>query len=334
MSIRLVVIGGLREDYFITHDGRVRLGELGGNAVYAAVGAAVWDAQVALVSRVGSNYPMHWLAEIEQAGFETTGVRVLPDPHDTRTFYAYLTPEERVDTNPRTHFLRIGHPLPEALHEYRSSTVGQDQRTHFAPLAVRPDELEFAGGSPLGAHLSPGDFLSHSLLPAQLRELGVRTVTLDPSLRYMEPGFRRELRILVNGLDAFLPSEAEALSFFQPHPPNTWAMAEALSSYGCSVVVIKRGAAGQHIWDRAGGRRWHVPAYPVRVVDVTGAGDAYCGGFLAGLSQTGDPLEAGLWGSVSASLAIEGTGALYALGAAPGLASARLESLRASVRAL
>lgn len=334
MSIRLVVIGGLREDYFITHDGQVRIGELGGNAVYAAVGAAVWKAQVSLVSRVGSNYPASWLSEIERAGFDTSSVQVLPDPHDTRTFYAYLTPEERVDTNPKAHFLRIGQPLPEALRDYQTSTAGQDQRARFSPLAVRPNDLEFSSAPPPGAHLAPGDFLSHSLIPARLRELGVQTVTLDPSLRYMEPGFRRELRILVNGLDAFLPSEAEALSLFQPHPPNTWEMAEILASYGCSVVVIKRGAAGQHIWDRSGGRRWHVPAYPVRVVDVTGAGDAYCGGFLAGLSQTGDPLEAGLWGSVSASLAIEGTGALYALGAAPGLAEARLDSLRSSARAL
>jgi ribokinase len=64
---------------------------------------------------------------------------------------------------------------------------------------------------------------------------------------------------------------------------------------------------------------------------VTGAGDAYCGGFLVGLHQTGDPLEAALMGSVSASLVIEGTGALYALEALPDLAQARLHAMRQSV---
>lgn len=334
MSDRLIVIGGLREDYSITHDDQVRLGVLGGNAVYAAVGAAVWRAETAIISRVGSNYPQEWLQLISQAGLGIDGVRVLPEPQDTRTFYAYLSPEERVDTNPTAHFLRLGLPLPKALQDYANSTAGQEQRERFAPLAVRPADIELEQPAPDAAHLAPGDLLTHSLAPARLRELGVKLVTVDPSLRYMEPGFRRDIRVLVNGLDAFLPSEAEARSFFQPHPPDDWEMAEALSEFGCQVVVIKRGAAGQRIWDRAAQRRWQVPAYPVRVVDVTGAGDAYCGGFLAGLQRTGDPLEAGLWGSVSASLAIEGTDALHALGAAPGLAQARLDALRPSARSL
>lgn len=332
MSDRLIVIGGLREDYSITHDDRVRLGVLGGNAVYAAVGAAVWQAETAIISRVGSNFPLAWLERLAQAGLGIDGVQTLPEPQDTRTFYAYLSPEERVDTNPKTHFLRLGLPLPKELLDYETSTAGQEQRSRFAPLAVRPTDIEFEAGVRSAAHLAPGDYLTHSLAPARLRELGVKTVTVDPSVRYMEPGFRRELRVLVNGLDAFLPSEAEARSFFQPHPPDAWEMAEALSEFGCPIVVIKRGAAGQHVWDRAARRRWHVPAYPVRMVDVTGAGDAYCGGFLAGLQRTGDPLEAGLWGSVSASLALEGSDALHALGAAPGLAEARLEALRPSAR--
>jgi ribokinase len=75
-----------------------------------------------------------------------------------------------------------------------------------------------------------------------------------------------------------------------------------------------------------------VPAYPAKVRDVTGAGDAYCGGFLAGLVQTHAPLEAALRGTVSASLVIEGVGAMYALDSTPGLAEARLQSLRDLVR--
>jgi ribokinase len=68
------------------------------------------------------------------------------------------------------------------------------------------------------------------------------------------------------------------------------------------------------------------------VRDVTGAGDAYCGGFMVGLSETGDPVEAALRGAISASITVEGIGATYALGTTPGLAEARLRSLRDSVR--
>jgi ribokinase len=68
------------------------------------------------------------------------------------------------------------------------------------------------------------------------------------------------------------------------------------------------------------------------VVDVNGAGDSFCGGFLAGYQNSYDPLRAVLYGSVSASLTIEGSGALHALEALPGLAQARLESLEGLVR--
>jgi sugar/nucleoside kinase (ribokinase family) len=67
-------------------------------------------------------------------------------------------------------------------------------------------------------------------------------------------------------------------------------------------------------------------------VDPTGAGDAFCGGFLAGYRRTYDPLEAVLFGNISASLVVEGTGPFYALDALPGLAQARLDALRQSVR--
>jgi hypothetical protein len=83
-------------------------------------------------------------------------------------------------------------------------------------------------------------------------------------------------------------------AFFRPQRLRVWEMAEAFLGMGCAMVVIKCGANGQAVLDGTSGKRWDVPAYPVQPSDVTGAGDAYCGGFLAGLVQTGDPLEAAL----------------------------------------
>ena len=332
MSVRYLIIGGLREDYCITHDGQARSGVLGGNAVYAATGAALWSDSVGLLGRVGSNYPSDWLDEIASSGLDTSGVMVLPSPQDTRTFYAYRSLEERVDTNPNLHYQRAGLPIPKALTDYVSSTEGQRSKDSFGPLAFRPKDLPDTVGEAVAAHLAPGDYLTHSIVPARLRELDVSMVVVDPSARYMEPEFRKELPDLLNGLAAFLPSESEATSYFQPRPPDLWEMAEGLSELGCPIVGIKRGGAGIFLWDQLNRRRFHIPAYPSQVVDVTGAGDAFCGGFLVGLSETGDVLEAGLRGSVSASLAIEGTGALYAIDAAPGLPQARLEALRPMAR--
>jgi sugar/nucleoside kinase (ribokinase family) len=332
MSVRYLIIGGLREDYCITHDSQARSGVLGGNAVYAAAGAAVWSKSVGLIGRVGSNFPSGWLEEIARAGLDVSGVTVLPDPQDTRTFYAYLSLEDRVDTSPNLHYQRAGLALPKALVDYVSSTEGQRSKDRFGPLAIRPKDLPDLARTAVAAHLAPGDYLTHSIVPARLRELGVGSVTVDPSVRYMEPDFRKELPGLLKGLTAFLPSESEVRSYFQPRPPDLWEMAASLSELGCPIVGIKRGGAGLYLWDQESRRRWHIPAYPARVVDVTGAGDAFCGGFLVGLSETEDVFEAGLRGSVSASIAIEGAGALYAMGTAPGLAQARLDALRPMAR--
>jgi sugar/nucleoside kinase (ribokinase family) len=148
----------------------------------------------------------------------------------------------------------------------------------------------------------------------------------------MHPTFEDELPVLLHGLSAFLPSEQEARSFFSPIEKDLWEMAEALGNMGCPFVVIKCGSKGQLLWDGLSKRRWHIPAYPARVKDVTGAGDSFCGGFLVGLDTSDDPLEASLRGAVSASITIEGLGPLYALDAYPGLAEARLKSLRSAVR--
>jgi sugar/nucleoside kinase (ribokinase family) len=324
-------VGGLREDYFILPSGQAHLGKIGGNAVYAAVGARLWSGRVGIVSRVGSNFPADWLAVIRNHGIHTGGVQVVPEPLDTRTFYAYLSLEERVDTHPELHFARAGLPLPEALRNYATSTEGQEQREDFSPLAVRPEEVPGDYRPARGFHLAPYDFLLHLRLPAWLRQHGVTCLTADPSVRYMQPAFAPQVAEIVGLLDAFLPSEMETREFFGGQIHDLWQALEAFGAMGAACAVIKRGAAGQYVYHAASRRRWHVPAYPAHVVDVTGAGDAYCGGFLVGLERTGDPLEAALYGTVSASLVVEGTGALFALARPPSMARERLDAVRAAV---
>jgi len=158
------------------------------------------------------------------------------------------------------------------------------------------------------------------------------TVTLDPEPAYMTPDFLRDLRELLNGLTAFLPSEDELRSLFWGKTNDLWEMAEALGSYGCELVVIKQGGQGQMLYDAMGKHRWEIPAYPSRMADPTGAGDAFCGGFLAGYRESYEPLDAALYGNVSASLTVEGSGPFYPLEVMPGLAQARLEALRDLVR--
>jgi sugar/nucleoside kinase (ribokinase family) len=52
---------------------------------------------------------------------------------------------------------------------------------------------------------------------------------------------------------------------------------------GVQTVVFKMGAKGCAVFTRDD--EFRVPAYVVQVVDTTGAGDCFCGGFLAGLCR-------------------------------------------------
>lgn len=333
-SPRFILAGQLRRDFIVLPAGEARLNVLGGNLIYAAVGLAIWEPAPppGLVARVGEDYPQEWLVEAARRGFDTRGVRILPQPADLRTFFAYPDQTVRANEDPIAYFARMGLPFPKELLGYQSKASTLDSRARFSPTSLHQGDLppEYLDAS--AAHICPLDYLSHSLLPAVLRQAGFTLVTLDPSPGYMSPSFQDQVPSLLAGLTAFLPAEEEVRALFQSCSEDLWEMAEALSSYGCEMVVIKRGERGQLLYDAAARARWEIPAYSAPLVDPTGIGDAFCGGFLAGFRRTYDPLQAVLHGNISASMVIEGHGPFYALEALPGLAQARLEALRQSVR--
>jgi sugar/nucleoside kinase (ribokinase family) len=113
---------------------------------------------------------------------------------------------------------------------------------------------------------------------------------------------------------------------------DLWEMMGELGRYGCEILVVKRGERGQLMYDSSSKRKWEIPAYPARLYNPTGAGDAFCGGFMAGYRKTFDPIQAVLHGNVASSLVVEGTGPYYALDALPGLAESRLRFLNQTIR--
>ena len=72
------------------------------------------------------------------------------------------------------------------------------------------------------------------------------------------------------------------------------------SKLGSRLVAVRHGEHGSYAWDRDHDRIYHIPATPVNVVDVTGAGNAYGGGLCYGWVATGDARQAGCHGAVSA----------------------------------
>ena len=86
------------------------------------------------------------------------------------------------------------------------------------------------------------------------------------------------------------------------------AMLDFYLRLGPKVVVLKMGEAGA--WLATPDERVLIPAFPVEAVDATGAGDTFCGSFLARV-LAGDGLEdAARYASVAAGLKCTGYGAV------------------------
>jgi sugar/nucleoside kinase (ribokinase family) len=327
-----VIAGRLRRDYLLPPVGRPLLDVPGGGLLYAAGGLAVWEGSVGLLARVGEDYPHEWLRAFEQRGMDTRGVRILAEDLDLRFFQAYLDPQTAQRNNPVAHFARLGLTYPKTLLGYQPPAEVQDDRKTVQAASPRPVDIPEDYLDASAVHLCPLDFSTHNRLIPAFRQGRATTLTLDPSEAYMISASWADIRRLLHGLTAFLPSEEELRALFWGQSNDLWEMAEALAEQGCEFIVVKRGGHGQMLYDAPAHRRWEIPAYPTDLVDPTGAGDSFCGGFLAGYRKTYDPLRAVLYGNVSASLTVEGSGAFHAVEALPGLAQARLQSLAEIVR--
>ncbi len=333
-SPKSIFVGTLTRDFFITAEGKAVSDTIGGTLPYAAMGYKLWEKSPppGLITRVGEDYPQKWLDELQQNGVNTQGVRILPQALDVRNFYVYTDKATRVTGDPIPYFSRLGLQFPKALLGYKDSSGAINSRTQLKPQSLRQDDYPNAYKEATAAHICPVDYLTHSIMPAMLRQAGVTTVTLDPAPGYMNPAFWNQVPAVITGLTAFLPAEEDLNNLCQGRTTDLWAIAEEIASYGCEIIVIKRGIRGQLVYDAPGKKRWEIPAYDSRLVNPTGVGDAFCGGFLAGYRQTYDPVEAALFGNIAAAVVSEGIGPYFALDVLPGLPEARLNHLRQSVR--
>jgi sugar/nucleoside kinase (ribokinase family) len=327
-----LLIGKLACDTIIPLQGPPRSDIPGGSLFYSAAGLGVWENRAGLIGRVGEDFPQEWIDRLSNLHFDTRGIHLIPEALDLRKFIAHLDGDTSTIENPPAQFLRIGAPIPKDLIGYLPAPEQVDSRVKLISTSIRISDIPQDYLDATAAHICPLDFLTHSLLPSALRRGHITTITADFPTGTLDPILWDEIPALIKDLTAFHTTETKLSHLFQGRSSDLWEMAEALASYGCDCIVIKRKSQGQYLYIAPTKTRWIIPAYPARLVDPTGCGDAFCGGFLSGYRIAYDYLEAALFGNISASIVIEGTGPFYALESMPGLAKARLESLREKVR--
>ncbi|MEM8854850.1 MAG: PfkB family carbohydrate kinase [Pseudomonadota bacterium] len=317
----LVTVGGLTVDNVIAADGTVGLGQAGGNGAYSAVGALAFVPRVGLVSHAVASYPKRVIARLEAGGVDLGGVLWSPERLASCNWFIYDAAGRREEdlTSPPEALGAAGYPTdrlsPEEVVAWRDhlrahERTGEVSYSEFRTLhPLDPKQVPVAWQGAKGVHLAPSQ---PDVMVAMLDLFGHKgaVITADPGWQ-LAARTLDEITPILARLDAFLPSEVELTALV----PGA-ALADALSIVAArckGAVAVKLGPEGVLVWDAAKGAAVAVPAKPVAALDPTGAGDSFCGGFLAGLVETGDPVQAASFGAVAASCIVKAFGADGAL---------------------
>ena len=193
----------------------------------------------------------------------------------------------------------------------------------------QPEQVPAAYGAARGLHLlrPAGDVAGWR---AHFPET---TILWEPSQHFMVAGHLPQFRAALPLVDIVSPNGLEAAQVYGLEDPA--ALVRAMLDDGARVVALRLGAEGSLIGavDRPGLIR--LPAVPApQIVDQTGAGNTYCGGFLAGWLATGDALAAACYGGAAASFALEVTGVLDPSTASPAERDRRRQWLAAQATVL
>ena len=287
----VVVVGSINEDVMLRVGRRISPGETvtaelverlpGGKGANQAVAVAAAGAEVAMLGAVGDDPAgVRMVEDLRRRGVGTGPVRIVPGA-STGTAYITVTPDGE-----NTIVLETG-----------------------ANALIDADAVEEAWPALAAARAPAGVLLSLLEIPvagvaAAVRlavKAGMRpVVTLAPAQPVPDG--------LLHGLDPLLVNEHEAAFFLGAGDlgGDVVGAARALLQLGPRSAVVTAGAAGAAVAvaaEQEGAAARMLPAVPVaKVVDTTGAGDAFAGAVAAALSR-GSDLDAAVTAGLRAGAA-------------------------------
>ena len=277
---RLVCLGNFTIDDVVLPDLTERPGCTGGDALYATLAARPWQPATELVAPIGSDFPASIAQAMAREGLNDAGFarRDLPTLHNRVEYFA---------DGGRKWTLFAAEGAFDAL----SPLPGDIPASYLEADAFMILAMTLSGQQRLVDDLTarPG-----------------KLVALDPQEDYIR-GNEAAILEMIAKVDIFLPSAEEVVRLLGT---SDWlAAARRFAALGPRLVVIKLGEDGCLVHEAATGRTTRVPAYTVdRVVDTTGAGDSFCGAFMAAYLQDPDAVRAARAGAVAASVTVQGYG--------------------------
>jgi len=274
----ILVVGSVALDTVRTPFGKAEE-ILGGSASYFSV-AASYFTPVSILAVVGEDFPDAHIAFFRQKGIDTSGLQ----HSQGRTFR--WKGEYGFDLN-------VAKTLETQLNVFAefSPKIRQEHRAL---------EYLFLG------NIDPD--LQRDVLGQMLHR--PKMVVCD-TMNYWIENKRAPLERTLSLVDILIINDAETRELARTS--NIIAAARRIMSWGPKVVVVKRGEYGALMIDAKS--VFGVPAFPIEdVVDPTGAGDSFAGGFLGYLAATGASFDhdelrkAVVFGSVMASFDVSALG--------------------------
>src|SRR3954463_9483658 len=273
----LTVVGSIAFDAVQTpHGARERM--LGGSAVHFSLAASFFD-EVRVVGPVGEDFGDEEYGVLRERGVITDDI-------------------QRVDGG-RTFFWR-GH------YEFDLNTAHTDdtQLNVFGDFAPRLSAASKQADVLFLANIQPD-------LQREVREqCGARLAGLD-SMNYWIESARDSLVRTIGTVDLVLMNDDEVRQLTEE--PTLLLAARKIMEMGPRVVVVKQGEYGASLFTEDG--FFSLPSYPLeKVVDPTGAGDSFAGGFLGYLDSHGGATDdatlrrAMTYGSAVGSYCVEEVG--------------------------
>ena len=244
----LIVLGTVALDTVKTPHGK-RHNMLGGSAAHFAL-AARFFTPVNLVAVVGKDFPLRHIDFLRKKGISLTSLK----KESGKTFH--WEGEYRGDMNAAL-TLKTELGVLSAFHPEISE---EEKMMKYIFLANVDPEIQ---ARLLDSLHSP------------------RLVALD-SMNYWIKHKRSSLLRLLKRVDIFVANDAEARELSSRH--SLFEAALKLRSLGPKMILIKKGEHGVLFYSDT--LSFSLPAYPVKkLVDPTGAGDSFAGGFMGYLTK-------------------------------------------------
>lgn len=271
----ILVVGTVTLDTVETLQKRVE-DVLGGSGVYAAIAASFFGKPVRLVGVVGDDFPQEYIDVMQSSGIDLEGLRQVENAKSFRWGGKYSEDFNVRDTL-FTELNVIADFHPELPNAYKD--------TPFLFLANDPPQLQL------------------SMIEQTTNPKLVVCDTMD----FWINEERAALEKTIERVDILILNDSEARLL--TGESNLFVAAQQILGNGPKRVIIKKGEHGAISITESS--YFSAPAYPLtEVIDPTGAGDSFAGGFMGYLASVSDMSErsirkAMMYGTVIASFNIE-----------------------------